>query len=82
MVIIRLLTLGWHGPDWLGLLQHSDGIPLQQDPAHILPFILFRVNFNGIVEHHVHVFVETNNLSFNLKAGVFVEPQTNPSLFL
>lgn len=66
----------------LCLLQQRDGIPLEQYPSDVNLLARLGVDFGGIVQSHVHVFVESNNLPLDGHSRVLIEPYLYPLLLL
>ena len=60
------------------LLNQTDVIAFQHNSAKVLAFSLsFDVVFFCIIEHQVHVFIESNNCSFNSQVDVLEDPDTD-----
>ena len=62
------------------VLNECDSIAFQENPADFFALVVF--DFYGFIYDHVHVFVESDYASFNLKLAVFVDPDPYPILFL
>lgn len=46
-------------------LDEGDVVPLQHDPAQLLAGVPLQVHLRGVVQHQVHVLVETDDVTLD-----------------
>lgn len=61
----------------LHILNECDIISFEKDSSEGLPGLVLDVYFKCIIQHQIHILIETNNVSFNSQIILFIEPDLN-----
>lgn len=64
------------------ILDECDIVALQHDPAERATILRFQMILFGIVQHQIHVFVETNDVTLDTQWNIFVQPNLNTRTIL
>ena len=59
-------------------MDEGDAVPLKQDPADLPPRPLSDVQLGGVVQHHVHVNIESEDDSLEAQVRPSLEPNADP----
>lgn len=66
----------------IGILYQCDIVTLQHDSSEWFPILRFLMVFLGIVQHQIHVFIETNNVAFDPQVYILEQPNLHTRTIL